>query len=189
VDANCGTMVASHAASIAVGPDGLLWLNVVDYRGMSTIGASTTAGGGNGTQGISLGQHAAVPVAGPDGALWFTENKYFNANFPSKIGRYGPLPSSNNLVSAVLPLSRSVQVGSPSAAFATIINTGTSPAIGCMIVPGQTVPASYVFQTTDPATNSPTGTANAPATIPAGGSQSFVVVFTPTAAFAPTDVK
>ena len=45
-----------------------------------------------------------------------------------------------------------------------------------------------VYQTTDPSTNAVTGTANIPANIAQSGSQSFVIAFTPTAAFAPTNV-
>jgi galactose oxidase-like protein len=93
------------------------------------------------------------------------------------------------LLAAVLPSSRSVQVGMPATAFATIINTGTSTATGCQIVPGTTLPASFAFQTTDPATNAVTGTVNAPVDIPANnGAQTFVFAFTPTAAIPATDV-
>jgi hypothetical protein len=50
------------------------------------------------------------------------------------------------------------------------------------------VPAAFVFQTTDPTTNALTGTANTPADIAQGASQSFVVGFTPSAPFAPADI-
>jgi hypothetical protein len=59
---------------------------------------------------------------------------------------------------------------------------------GCAITPVTTVPASFIYQTTNPATNALTGTANTPVNIPAGGSQSFVIAFTPTASFVPTTV-
>jgi len=98
----------------------------------------------------------------------------------------GAGPSS--LVAAVLPSSRSVQVGNTATAFATIINTGSSAVSGCAITPGSTVPASFVYQTTNPATNALTGSPNTPASIAAGGSQSFVIAFTPNAAFVPTNV-
>src|SRR5262245_16582450 len=57
------------------------------------------------------------------------------------------------LFASVLPSSRSVQVGFPASAFATIINAGTSPAIGVCISPITSIPAEFSFQTTNPSTN------------------------------------
>ena len=94
----------------------------------------------------------------------------------------------NTLVASVLPLSRSVQVGSTATAFATMINAGSSNASGCTIAPATSIPANFVYQTTNPSTNALTGTANTPANIAAGQAQSFVIALTPTAAFAPTTV-
>jgi hypothetical protein len=89
----------------------------------------------------------------------------------------------------VLPESRSVEVGSsPATAFATMINTGPSPASTCAIAPQTVIPAGFLFQTTDPNTNALTGTANTPVDIAAGASQSFVVALTPTAPFPPNDI-
>jgi len=96
--------------------------------------------------------------------------------------------SPSPLRAAVLPTSRSVQVGTPATAFATIINTGTSTATGCQIAPGTTVSASFDFWTTNPATNAVTGTVNTPVDIPPNAAQTFVFAFTPTAAIPPTDV-
>jgi hypothetical protein len=93
------------------------------------------------------------------------------------------------LFAAVLPTSRSVQVGASATAFATIINNEPSPATGCQISPGTTLPASFTFQTTNPATNAVTGTANTPVDIPANAAQTFVFAFTPSAAIAPTEVR
>jgi Galactose oxidase, central domain/Kelch motif len=113
--------------------------------------------------------------------------------FPN--GTAAELFNSSPLLAAVLPSSRSVQVGTPAIAFATIINTGTSRATGCQIAPGTTLPASFTFQTTNPATNAVTGTVNTPVDIPANpanpalAKQTFVFTFTPTAAIAPTDVR
>ena len=92
------------------------------------------------------------------------------------------------LFAAVLPTSRSVQVGTPATAFATIVNAGPGDATTCTISPQTGQPASFVFQTTDPNTNSLTGTANTPADIPQGGSQSFVFAFTPNAPFGPREI-
>jgi YVTN family beta-propeller protein len=92
------------------------------------------------------------------------------------------------LVAAVLPLSRSVELGATPTAFATIINAGPDNASTCTIAPTTGIPASFLFQTTDPTTNAVTGTANTPVNISAGQAQSFVMAFTPTAAFPPTSV-
>jgi hypothetical protein len=96
--------------------------------------------------------------------------------------------SNLTLAAAVLPDSRSVQLGATPTAFATMINAGPADASTCTIAPATSIPASFVFQTTDPTTNALTGTANTPVNIAAGQAGTFVVAFTPTAAFAPTDV-
>jgi hypothetical protein len=93
------------------------------------------------------------------------------------------------LVAAVLPSSRSVQVGSPATAFATIINADSNMATGCAISPSASIPATFTFQTTDPATNQLTNSPNTSVDIPAGAAQSFVFALTPTAPMAPTDVQ
>ena len=93
------------------------------------------------------------------------------------------------MVAALLPSSRSVQVGAPATVFATIINTGQGIAAGCSITPLTSVPASFVYQTTNPANNQVTGFPNALANIAAGAAQSFVFAMTPTAPIAPTDVQ
>jgi hypothetical protein len=94
-----------------------------------------------------------------------------------------------SLVAAVLPSSRSVQVHSAATAFATIINSSPLTATDCGIAPVSIVPATFTYQTTDPATNALTGTPNTPVSIPAGQLQTYVFAFTPTAAFSPTDVQ
>ena len=92
------------------------------------------------------------------------------------------------LVAAVLPASRSVQVGTPATAFATIINAGASTATSVGIAPQTMMPASFAYQTTDPQTNAVTGTLNTPADILPGQAQTYVIALTPTAPFGPTDV-
>jgi YD repeat-containing protein len=70
-----------------------------------------------------------------------------------------------------------------------MINTGSSTATGCTIAPLTTVPAIFVFRTTDPTTNAVIGSTNTPVDIPGGKAQTFVFAFTPTATFPPTDVQ
>ena len=95
----------------------------------------------------------------------------------------------SDLVGAVLPSSRSVSVGTTATVFATVINAGATPANAVSIVPAIPIQATFSYQTTDPATNLPTGTPNTPVTIPPSGSQSFVLAITPTSAFDPTDIS
>ena len=94
-----------------------------------------------------------------------------------------------DLAASVLPASRSVQVGDSATAFATVINTLTTVASSCGIAPLSNVAANFSYQTTDSATNTPTGTANTPVDIAPGEFQSYVFALTPTAAFDSTDVQ
>src|SRR6185437_7984895 len=95
-------------------------------------------------------------------------------------------PSTASLISSNLPISRSIQLGHIATAFTTVINTGGAQGVSCGLAFGpfiEAIPATFGYQTTDPATNKLTGSANTPVNIPAGGSQSFVFSITPTAAF------
>ncbi|MEI9982556.1 MAG: IPT/TIG domain-containing protein [Aliidongia sp.] len=79
---------------------------------------------------------------------------------------------------SVLPGSRSVQLGRPATIFASLVNAGTVPLEGCRVALPVTAPTglSLSYQTTNPATNALTGTADTPATIAANnGVQSFLV--------------
>lgn len=87
----------------------------------------------------------------------------------------GPAP----LAAAVLPGSRTVQLGATATVFATLLNSGTSPATDCIIgLPASASSAlTMSYQTTDATTNAPTGAPNTPVDIAAGSSQSFVLGF------------
>jgi hypothetical protein len=94
------------------------------------------------------------------------------------------------LVSSVLPTNRSVRVGTLATAFAAIVNIGPVTGTNCRIQPLDTIPATFVYQTTNPATNQVTQSSNTPVDIPGNnGLQTFVIGFTPTAPFASTDVR
>ncbi|HEV8439177.1 MAG TPA: hypothetical protein VGT40_13865 [Methylomirabilota bacterium] len=105
-----------------------------------------------------------------------------------KVRAFLLLNDTPSLAAAILPTSRSVQVGTAATAFATIINPGSSPADGCAPRSMSQVPASFTFQTTDPATNAVIGSPDTPANIPAGGRQTYVLAFTPAAPIVPTDI-
>lgn len=98
-------------------------------------------------------------------------------------------PQVGSVVAAVLPVSRSVEVGTPATVFASMVNSGADPALRCSIAATTPVPADVAYQTTDPITNALTGSANTPADIAAAASQSFVVVLDPRVAFDPIDVE
>lgn len=97
-----------------------------------------------------------------------------------------PAAAQSPIAASVLPTSRSVEVNNWATVFATMINGGSSTLNGCSIAPSTSVPASFVYQTTNPATNALTGSPNTPVSIGASGSQSFVLSFKPTSAFDPT---
>ncbi len=101
---------------------------------------------------------------------------------------YGGGAPQTSVVSAILPASRSVQLGSTATAFATIINAGSSAGSACSIALATSIPATFSYQTTSATTNQATGAANQPANIAAGASQSFVFAIRPTAAFLATNV-
>jgi hypothetical protein len=92
------------------------------------------------------------------------------------------------LASAILPVSRSVPVGSTATVFASIINGGATTATGVSIGLDTPLPATLTYQTTD-ANNQLTGTPNTPVDIPPGAFRTFVIGVTPTQAFGPTNIR
>jgi hypothetical protein len=93
---------------------------------------------------------------------------------------------ADDLVSSVLPLSRSTKVGQAVTAFATVINTSGRDLSGCSVsLPG--FPGTLAYQTTNPATNAVTGSSNNPFSVSNGASQSLVVALVPQAAISPTE--
>lgn len=104
------------------------------------------------------------------------------------LGSVGWAHADTSVVASMLPTSRSVQVNTSATLFATMVNAGSETGTNCRIEPDVGVPGAFSYQTTNPATNEPTGTANQPVTIAPGGFQTFVVTLTPDAAFAPREV-
>jgi len=91
--------------------------------------------------------------------------------------------ASVTIFSAVLPASRSVEVGATATAFATLINAGSTTALGCVVRLPADVPAGFFYQASDSNTNAVVGQPNQAVDVPAGASQSFVFGITPTEAF------
>jgi outer membrane protein assembly factor BamB len=88
------------------------------------------------------------------------------------------------LDAAMLPGARSVALGSVATVFATMLNSSDAALDNCRIALPASAPSglALTYQTTDPATNRPTGAPNVPVPIPAHAGQSFVLSFTtPTA--------
>jgi|GEM_PF-6339907 len=69
------------------------------------------------------------------------------------------------LVSAVLPLARSVTVDTPATAFATVINAGNFALSNCSFATPPGLEEQFHFQATDPQTNSVTGIEDAAQTL------------------------
>ncbi|HEV8438457.1 MAG TPA: hypothetical protein VGT40_10215 [Methylomirabilota bacterium] len=160
---------------------------------LNTVQPSTLVKAGGGAQTSSLqrmGDYAGAAVDPADPSSIWVMGEYIQSSGSANWGTYvGRLRlDTATLAAAVLPSSRSVQVGAPATAFATVINTGSSPALGVGISLNAPIPATFSYQTTDSTTNAVTGSPNTPADIGAGGSQSYVVAITPTGEFAPTDV-
>jgi hypothetical protein len=94
--------------------------------------------------------------------------------------------AADDLVAAVLPLSRSAQIGQTVTAFSTVINSSGGVLSGCTAsLPNFS--GTFVYQTTNSATNAPTGSPNTPFSLPNGGSQSLVLALTPAAQITPTE--
>ncbi len=100
---------------------------------------------------------------------------------------YNEVLRPKTLASAVLPGSRSVQVGDMATVFASVINATTEDASGCTIAPMTPVDASFAYQTTD-AANAPVGQADTPFAIAPGAAQNLVLTFEAEDDFSPTEV-
>lgn len=92
------------------------------------------------------------------------------------------------LLSAVLPQSRSVQVGQTATAFGVLLNTTGNALTNCGIALNTAVPVTFSFFQTSPA-NAVSGARNARATIAANGSQNFLLEFVPQAVIQPTELS
>ena len=117
-----------------------------------------------------------VVVASPAGESVFRSGYSFEA-------------AISQLVAAVLPTSRSVQVGMDATALASIVNSGNETLEDCRIELASSVDAAFSFQTTDPENNALIGTPGVGVDVLPGSAQSFVFRLTLDAPIAPTNVE
>ncbi len=94
-----------------------------------------------------------------------------------------------HLVAAVLPSSRSAMIGEPVTAFVSVVNAGPVAVDSVGVFLRTPIPATLVFHATDPATNIPTRPPGVPVSLAPGRTQSFAIVLTADAPFAPTIVE
>jgi hypothetical protein len=104
------------------------------------------------------------------------------ATFVSGAVAFAQVNPPITLMAAVLPSSRSVQIGSSATAFATIINAGQELAADCGISPFSSIPATFGYSDLE-------SWDYGPIDIPAGAAHRFAFAFIPTAPMAPTDVQ
>jgi streptogramin lyase len=214
-----GLNPGSNLLGITTGPDGNLWfagggigrmtlptdlvtMSVSGAGEVTSMSAGIACGNGNAVCSASFTEETkvtlmAAPAAGSTFAGWSgagcsgvgTCTIALNTDTAVSASFVADSASDVILVSALLPTSRSVQVGAAATVFATVINASPDTAgTLCQLQPATTVPAGFFFQTTDPSTNALTGTANATVTLAPGAAQSFVLGLTPSASIAPTNI-
>jgi virginiamycin B lyase len=183
-------------------PTDLVTVSVSGAGEVTSMSAGIACGNGNAVCSASFTEETkvtlmAAPAAGSTFAGWSgagcsgvgTCTIALNTDTAVSASFVADSASDVILVSALLPTSRSVQVGAAATVFATVINASPDTAgTLCQLQPATTVPAGFFFQTTDPSTNALTGTANATVTLAPGAAQSFVLGLTPSASIAPTNI-
>ena len=90
---------------------------------------------------------------------------------------------TTSIVAAVAPNGRTSTVGTAVTGFATIINAGSAVATACSIAVPNSVAATFLYQTTDPATNLPIGVPNAPSDHRCGWGANLYFAITPSQIF------
>ena len=173
------------------GQTGIKYATSADGINFSTETITNLTSGTPNCQACFYGDPSAYPL--PDGRFRIYFNRIEAATMTNTLWS----ATSNELaggtaalVSAVLPSSRSVQVGTTATAFATILNLGLGVGLNCTIAPAGSFAGSFSYQTTNSLTNATTGSPNTPVIIePGQGGQSFVIALTPSSAIAAGDIQ
>ena len=159
-----GTGSSGPLASPTAVP-GVVFLGTGGGNGLYALDSATGATLWNSGSAITDSVYVAPAVLG---------GQVFVGSWDHHLHAFG-VPASP-LEASVLPDARSVAVGTPATLFATLLNTGSTTLQNCRIaLPGAVSGVTLSYQTTDPSTNTPTGTPNQPVSIAAGSGQSFVL--------------
>jgi sugar lactone lactonase YvrE len=161
-----GTFTSFVAGSLAFDSSGNLFVGSA-----GTITKYAASGGA--TPALTNSMIQSAPALAFDG----TGNLYVADSAGNVVYQILLVPSP--LVAAILPGSRSVKVGVPATVFTTIVNASGNQLANCLPSLPLTAPAqlSLDYRPTNPATNTVIGVLDQPVTIPANGSQSFVLGF------------
>jgi DNA-binding beta-propeller fold protein YncE len=151
---------------------------ITDYNNNDLLifdGATARQLGTYGSAGSGNGQ-----FSGPGGVVADTSNSRIVVvnSGNNRLEFLTSVPSP--LLASVLPGSRAVQTGHQATVFATILNTRSVALTNCLVGLASNLTAggmSLSYQTTSASTNALTGSSNQPVTIPAGGTQTFVLAF------------
>ena len=155
---------------------GFTVFGTVDAKGMEVVDTIAALGVAN------VSGFVDIPIADPNASV-------FNRDAVVLITEAEEFVSVSAPAAAVLPASRSVTVGNSATGFATLVNTGETPAASCTLTPITDLPADFIYRRTNPTTNQAFGTNNPPLDIPAGGSVSVAFTLTPNAPISPTTVS
>ncbi len=151
---------------------GVVFLGTGGGNGLYALNGSTGAALWNSGSAVTGSTFVAPAVIG---------GQVFIGSWDHHLHAFGVAASP--LEASVLPGARSVALGTPATVFATLLNTSSTALANCRIaLPGAAAGVTLSYQTTNPATNAPTGQPNQPVAIPAKGSQSFVLSMTAGAA-------
>jgi hypothetical protein len=158
-------------------------LGIIDAITLKTEPSIPTGAGNHSVAADASTGQVYLPVVNTSGATLCSAFGGVDAN-----GCIAVITSSGaatTIVSAVAPTARTTTPGVPVTGFATIINSGPVTAKACSIALPSSIPADFLYRTTNPANNAPTGTPNTAVDIPANkpAGQTFYFEISPTAAF------
>jgi hypothetical protein len=180
-----GAVTGVDAADFAITRTGVTGTAVTNVAGSgASYTVTVNTGSGNGTIRLDVVDNDSIKDASnnPLGGVGAG-----NGNFASgEVYTIEKTPTS--LVNSVLSTSRSVQVGTIATVFNTVLNGGSSTAFGVTLSMASPPAGAFAYQESSCSTNALTGGMNPSLDIPVGQARCYVLFFTPSGAFAATDV-